>query len=117
MHCSILKEPIYDVLDCPFLFHWDDFASMQGLPCYKKYGFRSWSNLPHQSPISVLNTYPKDYSLSAPHTVPTNDNSVLSFNLHSIDRIDIWADMVADKYDYYFCNFIKIIAPLIEHVW
>ena len=32
------------------------------------------------------------------------------------NRTDIWAGMVADKYNYYFCNFIKFIAPLIEHV-
>ena len=31
-------------------------------------------------------------------------------------RIDIWAGTVADKYNYYFCNFIKIIARLIEHI-
>lgn len=68
---------------------------MQGLPRYKKYGVRSWSDLLHQSLVSVfftLNTYPKDYSsssgadtgTSAPPAAPTNDNSVLLFNLHSI---------------------------------
>lgn len=70
---------------------------MQGLPRYKKYGVRSWSDLPHQSLVSVfftLNTYPKDYSssqasgaesgYSAPSAVPTSSNSVLSFNLHSV---------------------------------
>ena len=31
---------------------------------------------------------------------------------HGIERTDIWAGTVADKYDYYFFNFIKIIAPL-----
>ena len=68
---------------------------MQGLPRYKKYGVRSWSDLLHQSLVSVfftLNTYPKDYSsssgdesgVSAPSPVPTYSNSVLSFNLHSV---------------------------------
>ena len=61
------KVPIYDASDRPFLFRRDDFAFMQGLPRYKKYGVRSWSDLPHQSLVSVftLNTYPKDYSSSS----------------------------------------------------
>ena len=90
-----LKVPIYDASECPFLFQRDDFASMQGLPRYQKYGVRSLSDLPHQSLVSVfftLNTYPKDYSSSsgaesrfpASSPVPTNNNSVLSFNLHSV---------------------------------
>jgi hypothetical protein len=68
---------------------------MQGLPRYRKYGVRSQSDLPHQSLVSVfftLNTYPKDYSsyggadsgFSGPSPLPTNTNSVLSFNLHSV---------------------------------
>lgn len=73
---------------------------MQSLPRYRKYGVRSLSDLPHQSLVSVfftLNTYPKDYSSSAPSQhatgadgvfsaapIPTNQNSVLSFNLHSV---------------------------------
>jgi hypothetical protein len=91
----LLKVPIYDASNCPFLFQRDDFASMQGLPRYKKYGVRSWSDLPHQSLASVfftLNTYPKDYSsssgaesgFSGPSPAPTRNNSVLSFNLHSV---------------------------------
>lgn len=68
---------------------------MQSLPRYKKYGVRSCSDLPHQALVSVLftlNTYPKDYGtstgaeagFSAPSAPPTNTNSVLSFNLHSV---------------------------------
>lgn len=75
---------------------------MQGLPRYRKYGVRSPSDLPHQSLVSVfftLNTYPKDYGSSASTSqhgtggtdggfsaapIPTNRNSVLSFNLHSV---------------------------------
>ena len=69
MHYLLLKKvPIYDASKQPFLFQQDNFASMQGLPHYKKYRVRSWSDLPHQSLASVfftLNTYPKDYSLSS----------------------------------------------------
>jgi hypothetical protein len=96
--CALLifkLVPIYDASDHPFVFQRDDFASMQGLPRYQKYGVRGWSDLPHQSLVSVfftLNTYPKDYSSSsgadsghsAPSTLPTNKDSVLSFNLHSV---------------------------------
>ena len=69
MHYLLLKKvPIYNASKQPFLFQQDNFASMQGLPCYKKYGVKSWSDLPHQSLVSVfftLNTYPKDYSSSS----------------------------------------------------
>ena len=34
----------------------------------------------------------------------------------NIDRTDILAGTVADKYNYYFHNFINFIAPLIDHV-
>lgn len=95
------KVPIYDASENPFLFTRDDFVSMQSLPRYRKYGVRSPSDLPHQSLVSVfftLNTYPKDYGSSASSQygtggadgglsaapIPTNQNSVLSFNLHSV---------------------------------
>lgn len=92
--------PIYDVSKTPFLFNRDDFITMQSLPRYRKYGARTPSDLPHQSLVTVfftLNTYPKDYNSSAPSQystggessllatpIPTNQNSVLSFNLHSV---------------------------------
>ena len=74
---------------------------MQSLPRFRKHGVKNLSDLPHQSLVTVfftLNTYPKDYNSSAPSQygtgadglsdqaapIPTNQDSVLSFNLHSV---------------------------------
>ncbi|KAF8800471.1 hypothetical protein BYT27DRAFT_7313649 [Phlegmacium glaucopus] len=100
--------PIYDASKHPFLFQRDDFASMQGLPCYQKYGVRSPCDLPHQALVSVfftLNTYAKDYNSSASITpqngtggpdapsaavVPTYRNSLLPPSSNSSIASRLW---------------------------
>ena len=128
MHYLLLqKVPICDASKQPFLFQQDNFASMQGLPHYKEYRVRSWSDLPHQSLVSVsftLNTYPKDYSsssradtgFSAPSPVPTNNNSVLSFNLHFVVYYgvipDQWWHIYSCSYKCHFLGKIYILPVL-----